>query len=337
MIYGLRVFAIGGGTGLSALLAGLKQFMDPPPEPSKDDVYFADLSALVTVTDDGGSSGRLRDEFQMLPPGDIRNCLVSLSADESLLSSLFQYRFKGSGDLAGHNFGNLFLTALTGVTGDFSEAVRAASQVLAIRGRIFPSTNQRVSLRAELDDGSMVRGETNITGSPQRVRRVYLEPEDCRPPRDALKALSQADLVLIGPGSLYTSLVPNLLVPGVTEAIASSGADVVYLANVMTQPGETTGYSVADHVEALLDHAPGLEISCVLRNSASVPAEMIARYREDGAEPVLHSRGDALLCPLVSQDLLLPGPVVRHDGVKTAGALQSIFYRAHARVVHTSP
>ena len=183
----------------------------------------------------------------------------------------------------------------------------------------------------------MVRGETNITGSPQRVRRVHLEPEDCRPPRDALKALTQADLVLIGPGSLYTSLVPNLLVPGVTEAIANSGADVVYLANVMTQPGETTGYTVAGHVEALLDHASGLEISCVLRNSAPVPAEMIARYREDGAEPVLHSRDDALPCALVSEDLLLHGPVVRHDGVKTAGALQSIFHRAHAREVHTSP
>ncbi len=336
VIYGLRVFAIGGGTGLSALLAGLKQFMDPPPEPSKDDVYFADLSALVTVTDDGGSSGRLRDEFQMLPPGDIRNCLVSLSADESLLSSLFQYRFEGSGDLAGHNFGNLFLTALTGVTGDFSEAVRAASQVLAIRGRIFPSTNQRVSLRAELDDGSLVRGETNITGSPQRVRRVHLQPADCRPPRGALNALSQADLVLIGPGSLYTSLVPNLLVPGVVEAIASSGADVVYLANVMTQPGETTGYTVADHIDALLEHAPGLEISHVLRNSAPVPAKVLAHYREDGAEPVRHSRGDRLPCPIVSEDLLQPGPVVRHDGVKTAGALQSIFHRAHAGMAHTN-
>lgn len=337
MIYGLRVFAIGGGTGLSALLAGLKKFMDPPPGPSKDDVYFADLSALVTVTDDGGSSGRLRDEFQMLPPGDIRNCLVSLSADESLLSSLFQYRFEGSGDLAGHNFGNLFLTALTGVTGDFSEAVRAASHVLAIRGRIFPSTNQSVSLRAELDDGSMVRGETNISGSQQRVRRVHLEPENCRPPEDALEALSQADLVLIGPGSLYTSLVPNLLVPGVTDAIASSGADVVYLANVMTQRGETIGYTVADHVEALYDHAPGLELSCVLANSAPVPAETIARYREEGAAPVLHSKQSSLPCALVTEDLLHAGPVLRHDGVKTARALQSIFHRTRAGAVHASP
>ena len=164
----LRIVALGGGTGLSVLLQGLKLHTLR----GNGGASRADLSAIVTVSDDGGSSGRLRDEFQMLPPGDIRNCLVSLSADESLLSSLFQYRFEGSGDLAGHNFGNLFLTALTGVTGDFSEAVRAAGQVLAIRGRIFPSTNQRVSLRAELDDGSMVRGETNITGSPQRVRRV---------------------------------------------------------------------------------------------------------------------------------------------------------------------
>jgi uncharacterized cofD-like protein len=217
VIYGLRVFALGGGTGLSALLTGLKRFVDPPkPDgggPSRDGVYFADLSAMVTVTDDGGSSGRLRDEFQMLAPGDIRNCLVALSADESLLSSLFQYRFEGSGDLRGHNFGNLFLTALTAVTGDFAEAVRAASHVLAIRGRIFPSTTESASLVAELADGRLVRGETNISRSTSRIRRVFLDPPGVSPPEDALDALRQADLIVIGPGSLYTSLVPNLLFP----------------------------------------------------------------------------------------------------------------------------
>ncbi len=273
MIYGLRVFAIGGGTGLSALLAGLKHFIDPPPpRESKDEVYFADLAALVTVPDDGGSSGRLRDAFQMLPPGDIRTCLVALSEDESLLSSLFQHRFERGGDLAGHNFGNLFLTALTAVTGDFSEAVRAASQVLAIRGRIFPSANQSVSLIAELENGERVAGETNISSSTTPTRRVSLDPTTCRPPEDALEALSQADLVLIGPGSLYTSLVPNVLVPGVAEAIESSAALVVYLSNVMTQPGETTGYSIADHVDALLAHAPALQLSHILANSAPVGA-----------------------------------------------------------------
>jgi len=331
VIYGLRVCALGGGTGLSALLAGLKHFINPPPGESKDDVYFADLSAIVTVTDDGGSSGRLRDEFQMLPPGDIRNCLVALSADESLLSSLFQYRFDGSGDLSGHNFGNLFLTALTGVTGDFSEAVRAASHVLAIQGRIFPSTNQSVSLVAELEDGTRVCGETNISRSEERIRRVRLEPEGCRPPDDALEALARADLVLIGPGSLYTSLVPNLLVPGVTEAIASSRADVVFLSNVMTQPGETTGFSIADHVNVLLDHAPTLPVSFVLANSAPVPDETLSRYEEEGARPVVLSAERELPCPLVLEDLLHAGPTLRHDGVKTARVLQALVHRAHLR------
>ena len=336
MIYSLRVCAIGGGTGLSALLSGLKHFIDPPPPREspgelKDEVYFADLAALVTVTDDGGSSGRLRDAFQMLPPGDIRNCLVALSEDESLLSSLFQHRFEGGGDLAGHNFGNLFLTALTAVTGDFSEAVRAASQVLAIRGRIFPSTNQSVSLIAELENGERVAGETNISSSTTPIRRVSLDPTTCRPPEDALEALSQADLVLIGPGSLYTSLVPNVLVPGVAEAIESSGALVVYLSNVMTQPGETTGYSIADHVDALLAHAPALELSHILANSAPVPEETLARYRDEGAVPVELSDESALPCPLVLEDLLHRGPVLRHDGMKCARALKTLFRRTRVR------
>lgn len=331
MIYGLRVFAIGGGTGLSALLSGLKHFLDPPqPGDSEEGVYFADLAALVTVTDDGGSSGRLRDAFQMLPPGDIRNCLVALSEDESLLSSLFQHRFEGGGGLAGHNFGNLFLTALTAVTGDFSEAVRAASHVLAIRGRIFPSTNQSVSLIAELENGELVAGETNISRSTTPIRRISLDPSTCRPPEDALEALSHADLVLIGPGSLYTSLVPNILVPGVAEAIKSSGALVVYVSNVMTQPGETMGYSIADHVEALAAHAPALELSHILANSAPVPETILARYREEGAVPVELSDESELPCPLVLKDLLHPGPVLRHDGVKCARALTSLF--RHSRV-----
>ncbi len=197
MIYGLRVFALGGGTGLSSLLRGLKRFIDPPSSDAgatgRDAVYFADLSAMVTVTDDGGSSGRLRDEFQMLAPGDIRNCLVALSTDESLLSSLFQYRFEGGGGLHGHNFGNLFLTALTAVTGDFAEAVRAASHVLAIRGRIFPSTTESTSLVAALEDGSLVRGETNVSRAEARIRRVFLDPPGVPAPEEALDALKHAD------------------------------------------------------------------------------------------------------------------------------------------------
>lgn len=329
MIYGLRVIALGGGTGLGALLAGLKRFTRPPADADHDSVYFADLAALVTVTDDGGSSGRLRDEFDMLPPGDIRNCLVSLSEDETLLSSLLQYRFQGNGDLGGHNFGNLFLTALTSVTGDFYEAVRAASQVLAIRGRIFPSTNERVSLVAELTNGERVLGETSISRSKRSIRRVRLEPSQCTPPRDALEALERADLIILGPGSLYTSLIPNLLVPGVAEAIARSNALTVLLSNVMTQPGETAGYSLADHVDALLDHCPGLRISCVLANGTPVDETVLARYREEGAAPVLPTE-DGIACPVVVEDLLQEGPVVRHDGDRTAVALQKLFHRARA-------
>jgi uncharacterized cofD-like protein len=331
VIYGLRVFAIGGGTGLSALLGGLKLFVDPPPLDAGahgDSVYFADVAAMVTVTDDGGSSGRLRDEFQMLAPGDIRNCLVALSADESLLSSLFQYRFEGAGDLGGHNFGNLFLTALTAVTGDFYEAVRAASHVLAVRGRIFPSTTESVSLVAELEDGRQVRGETNISRSDARIRRVLLDPPGGPPPEEALSALRNADLVLIGPGSLYTSLIPNLLVPGVSEALARSDATVVFLANAMTQPGETTGYDLADHIRALLDHCPGLSLTHVLMNRDPVANEALARYREEGAAPVALGDEGALPCPVVLESLLQPGPVVRHDGVKTARALQKLFHRS---------
>ena len=332
MIYGLRVCAIGGGTGLSALLSGLKNHIRPPEASTrKDSVYFADLAALVTVTDDGGSSGRLRDEFQMLPPGDIRNCLVALAADESLLSSLFQHRFDGEGELAGHNFGNLFLTALTAVTGDFAEAVRAASHVLAIQGRIFPSTNQSVSLVAELTDGTSVRGETNISASTTRIEHVALEPADCRPPEEALDALSQADMVIIGPGSLYTSLIPNLLVPGVVDAIKSSGALVVYVSNVMTQPGETTGYSLADHVDALTAHAPALPITHVLADASHIAENVLTRYRDEGAEPVGMSRPDELPGQLVLSELLHTGDVLRHDGAKTAEALCGLFQREHSR------
>jgi uncharacterized cofD-like protein len=328
VIYGLRVFAMGGGTGLSALLTGLKRFVDPPPPGSAESLYFADLAAMVTVTDDGGSSGRLRDEFQMLAPGDIRNCLVALSADEGLLASLFQYRFESAGALGGHNFGNLFLTALTAVTGDFHEAVQAASHVLAIRGRIFPSTTESVSLVAELVDGRHVRGETSISRADARIRRLSLEPEGHPPPDEALEALSHADLVLIGPGSLYTSLIPNLLAPGVSDALARSDALVVFLSNVMTQPGETTGYDLKDHVDGLLDHCPGLQLSFVLANRERIPEGSLARYREEGAEPVALHGVSALPCPLVLEDLLQAGPVVRHDGVKTARAIQEIFRRA---------
>ncbi len=350
MIYGLRVVAIGGGTGLAVVLAGLKRFVSPngaAPRRGKSDsngprhdvlenIYFADLSALVTVTDDGGSSGRLRDEFQMLPPGDIRNCLVALSTDESLLASLFKYRFEGSGALGGHNFGNIFLTALTAVTGDFYEAVRAASHVLATEGRIFPSTTKSVSLSAELQDGTRVRGETKISQSKSPIGRVSLDPPDCPAVQDSLHALEEADLVLIGPGSLYTSLLPNLLIPGVARAISRSQGLVVYVCNIMTQPGETTHYGIHDHVRALTEHCPDLPLSFVLANQTPVPEHVLERYRQDGAEQVLpapdrETEQKHLPCSLVLEDLLATGDKVRHDGRKIARALQTLFHRVRLR------
>src|ERR1700720_4445586 len=225
---------MGGGTGLSALLHGLKKYAQPtPPE--------IDITAIVTVTDDGGSSGRLRREYSVLPPGDLRNCMVALSEDEALLSRLFQYRFQSGVGLRGHSFGNLFLTALSEVTGDFTHAVRVTSEVLAIRGRIFPSTNQLVSLEATLENGKVLAGETHIGHTRVPIRRVRLVPRKVKPLPEVLEAIAAANLILLGPGSLFTSVIPNLLVSGVTDAIEKSKAKRVYIANLMTQPGETLG------------------------------------------------------------------------------------------------
>src|SRR5437764_2972910 len=204
---GLNLVAIGGGTGLSTLLAGLKRFVGAQTEPA----WLQSLSAIVTVSDDGGSSGRLREELQIMPPGDIRNCMIALSEDSTLLSRLFRYRFRGSGDLGGHSFGNLFLAALADVTGDFVEAVRLSSEVLASKGHIFPATTNDVRLVAELEDGREVHGETQITAARSQIRRLRLVPDECLPLPEALAAIRAADVITIGPGSLYTSIIPNLL------------------------------------------------------------------------------------------------------------------------------
>lgn len=289
---------------------------------------IADLTAVVTVTDDGGSSGRLRREYRILPPGDIRNCLVALSQDEALLSRLFQYRFPLGSGLRGHSFGNLFLTALTGVTGDFPEAVRLSGQVLAIRGRIFPSTAQNVTLEAELEDGQKVAGETTISKSKQPIRRVRLAPRSVRPLPEVLNAIRQAHLILVGPGSLYTSLIPNLLVVGVTEEIAASRATKVYISNLMTQPGETDGYSAADHIGAIYEHTrPGLFDWAVI-NRTAVSSRVLKRYRAQGAEPVRASLSELERMRLgcVSADLLQEHKgVVRHDENRLARLLLTQF------------
>lgn len=268
-----RVVAIGGGTGLSTLLRGLKHLTPW-------------ITAVVTVSDDGGSSGRLRDELGVLPPGDIRGCLVALADDESLLGALFSHRF-ANGALAGHSFGNLFLAALAEVTGDFDRAVKESSKVLAITGTVLPSTTADVRLHAELSDGRHLVGESSIGRAPVSVRRVWLEPEGASALPLALERIADADLVVLGPGSLFTSVVPNLLMGGIREALAATSATVVYVANVMTQPGETAAFSGLDHVRALVDHlGPGV-LDAVLANVTPVPADLLRRYRGQGAEPVL--------------------------------------------------
>ena len=293
----MKIVSMGGGTGLSTLLKGLKGYIREDWKADLLEIVLekaagessptvSDLTAVVTVSDDGGSSGRLRREFQVLPPGDIRNCMVALSEDEALLSRLFQFRFASGAGLKGHSFGNLFLTALTGITGDFQEAIKVSSEVLAIRGQIVPSTATNVRLEAVLDNGSRVRGETRISRSRRRIRKVSLSPANCRPMPQTLAAIASADAITLGPGSLYTSLIPNLLVKGIPEALKSSHAVRIYICNLMTQPGETTDYSAADHVRAIFDHCGGRAIDYVLVNTAPISPAARKRYLAQRARPV---------------------------------------------------
>jgi uncharacterized cofD-like protein len=284
----------------------------------------AHLSVIVTVTDDGGSSGRLREDLGALPPGDIRNCMLALSEDENLMSRLFRHRFEGKGELQGHSFGNLFLAAMASVTQDFAEAVRLTSEVLAIKGVIFPATNSSVVLRAVFDDGQIAEGETRITSAHKRIRKISLIPEDAEPLEDAVRAIADADVITIGPGSLYTSLVPNLLVRKIMEAVDRSHAIRIYIQNIMTQPGESDGLSVADHIEAMACHCGGRVLfPKVLVNNAVPSADLLRKYQSEGAELVrvdrerLRSMG--LEC--TERDLLAEGDVIRHDPYRLAEAV----------------
>jgi uncharacterized cofD-like protein len=328
----VRVVALGGGTGLSAVLRGLKPHV---AERGKFDprAPIADLTAVVTVTDDGGSSGRLRREYSVLPPGDIRNCLVALSPAPNLLGNLFQYRFPSGRGLAGHSFGNLFLTALTNITGDFPTAVQVCAQVLAIRGRIYPSTAQNVTLEAELAGGTIVPGETRISRSRKPIARLRLVPRRVRPLPEVVRAIRAADLILVGPGSLYTSILPNLLVPGILKAIANSRARRVYIANLMTQPGETRHYTAADHVRAIYDHTrPGL-FDAVVINRAPVAPRLIRRYAAQGAEPVdpAYSQLEKMGLRCVSGALLREDGKVRHHEERLTRLLLDSFVRGAAK------
>jgi uncharacterized cofD-like protein len=326
----LRVVAIGGGTGLSTVLKGLKKYVLTIEAAASDSPRIADLSAVVTVSDDGGSSGRLRKEFNMLPPGDVRNCIVALSEDEALLSKLFRHRFdKGTG-LEGHSFGNLFVAALTSITGDFSEAVRLSSEILATRGHIFPATTANIELEAEMQDGTRVRGETKITASKGRIRELFLVPPQPEPLPQTLEAIAEADVITIGPGSLFTSLIPNLLVRGIPQAIRESRAIKVYVCNLMTQANESLGLTAADHLRALNKHAGGQIFDYALINRTPVSDELKAKYALEGGSQIIADL-DAIealgVCPVLG-DYLYEDNVARHNTDRLAQDLLDLATQA---------
>ena len=342
----LRVVAIGGGTGLSTLLRGLKRYVAAPVGSSPSDAgcsphlcLIRDLAAVVTVTDDGGSSGRIREDLKILPPGDIRNCLVALSEDEHLLSRLFRHRFD-QGDLQGHSFGNLFVAALTGITGDFAEAVRMSSQVLATRGRIYPATNTNVTLSARMDDASVVHGESNITASQRRIVELMLQPPTAGPLPETLEAIAQADLITLGPGSLYTSLITNLLVRGIPEALAASKATRVYVCNLMTQANESLGLTASQHIEKILQHAGSSRepvFDYALINNAPISPALLEKYAREGQQPIeadlerIRSLG---VEPIVG-NFVHEGDVLRHDHDRVTERLLEVGFAS--RSVAPSP
>ncbi|MBE3595224.1 MAG: YvcK family protein [Candidatus Carbobacillus altaicus] len=310
----VRLVAIGGGSGLSHILRGLKH-----------GPYS--ITAIVTVADDGGSTGRLRQEMNIPAPGDVRNVLTALSKEESLLNELMRYRFKTNGALSGHALGNLLLAAMTDIMGDFGQAVKALSRVLAVQGEVLPAANIPVSLRATLVDGREIIGESNIPNGGARIRRVWLDPTHVSPLPAALSAIKQADVILLGPGSLYTSLIPNLLVPGIVPAIAESSARKIYIANLMTQPGETDGYDVLDHIEAIESHSARHLFKTVMVNTSPLPEDVRETYEQGGQAPVtadvaaLKQAGyDVLSAPL----LAIHDGVVRHDHAALNDLMQEV-------------
>jgi uncharacterized cofD-like protein len=332
---GLRVVAIGGGTGLSTLLRGLKVrvphgaglLVVPPRAP-----LIADLTAVVTVTDDGGSSGRLRRDFNMLPPGDLRNCMVALSEDEGLIARLFRHRFRKGGDLGGHNFGNLFIAALNEMTGDFAHSIKLAAEILATRGHILPITSANVTLTAHMEDGSIVRGETKITASRSRIVELALDPADPPPTPETLDALAAADLITVGPGSLYTSIVTNLLVRGIPEALAAAHGTRVFICNLMTQANESLHLSAAQHIERIYEHAGRPIFDYALVNTAPVSQHLRDRYAAQGAEITVADldRIEALGVRCITGNFADEGDVLRHAADRVTDALLALPMRTLA-------
>jgi uncharacterized cofD-like protein len=336
---GLRVVAIGGGTGLSTLLRGLKVRVPHGTgllAQTASAPHIADLTAVVTVTDDGGSSGRLRRDFNMLPPGDLRNCMVALSEDERLISRLFRHRFQSAGELGGHNFGNLFIAALTEMTGDFAQAIKLSAEILATRGHIFPVTSANVTVTARMEDGSIVRGETNITASRQRIVELMLDPPEPPPPPETLEAIANADLITIGPGSLYTSIVTNLLVHGIPEALGDAKATRVYICNLMTQANESLHLSASQHIERIYEHAGRPIFDYALVNTAPVSRELRERYAAQGAETTIADidRIEALGVQCITGNFAAEGDVLRHAADRVTDALLSLPVRTAVVAAH---
>ncbi|MDR1784519.1 MAG: YvcK family protein [Endomicrobium sp.] len=304
----LKIVALGGGSGLSTLLRGLKK-------------YNKSITAVVNVADDGGSSGKLRTELGVLPPGDIRNCLVALSEEESLMSRLFQYRFPTRGTLSGHSFGNLFLTAMSSILGSFDSAIANCSEVLAIRGRVLPVTLSSIVLEAELESGKKIKGESKISEVEEKIKRIGLSPMSPPATPDVINVLKNADIIIFGPGSLYTSIIVNLLVDGVVDAIKISKAYKMYVCNIMTQPGETKGYKLSDHVAAIEKHSYSGIVDCVIANEGIVPENLVKRYEKCGACQV---ENDKVCIKIVKGSLFSDEIYARHDPDKLADVLVEI-------------
>ncbi|HTS30976.1 MAG TPA: gluconeogenesis factor YvcK family protein [Bryobacteraceae bacterium] len=325
----LRVVAMGGGNGLSALLQGLKRYARTANEATPP----LAITAIVTVTDDGGSSGRLRREFDVLPPGDIRNCMVALSEDSDLLSRLFQYRFQAGRGLKGHSFGNLFLMALTQIMGDFPDAVKVSSEVLKIAGHIYPSTDANVALQATLVDGTKIVGETRISHSRKRIEKIHLSPPKVRPLPAALSAIAEADAITLGPGSLFTSVVPNLLVQGIPSAIRKSRAVKAYFVNLMSQPGETTAFRASDHLQALHEHAGGKFLDYAVVNIRPITPALKKRYAQQQALPVENDIDTLLKMGLkvMAGRLADLSGKVRHDSAASAAVVMKLAQEGRRR------
>lgn len=317
---GPRIVAVGGGTGLSMLLRGIKNITN-------------NVTAVVTVGDDGGSSGRLREEMGVLPPGDIRNCIAALADDEDLVTKLFQYRFKSGEGLEGHSFGNLFLTALCSITGDMVRAVKESSNVLSIRGRVLPSTLDDMKLVAEMEDGRIIHGESNIPEAHGKIKRLFTDPKHCRALADVISAIRDAELIILGPGSLYTSVIPNLLIEEISHEIAKSNAKKIYVCNIMTQPGETDGYSVCDHINAIIKHAGSKKVIDAVLVNDFMPSNLAKKYEMAGSYPVKLDLDNLkkLGVKLVTRKLIEDSKegLVRHSSNRVARAIYYWFRKEH--------